>query len=241
MIFLALETSTALGGVALGSHEKIFGAKHSLNQKSHSEFLHPAIDDLLCKNDLSIRDVGAYICGIGPGSFTGIRISVGAAKTFGALLQAPLVPVTTLECLAYSMRGLSPSRVLCLINAYKNMVYYGFFEVLPNELRELQPSGAIHVRDLNQVIDTSHDFWIVGDGFSTYQKFLPQEILSKGRRPCEEALSEVFDRPLVENTFHLGKLKFQQGQTKDWTSILPLYIRDSEAEEQRRGIHLKPL
>jgi hypothetical protein len=36
-------------------------------------------------------------------------------------------------------------------------------------------------------------------------------------------------------------LKFKQGQTKDWTSILPLYIRDSEAEEQRRGIHLKPL
>ena len=241
MIFLAMETSTALGGVALGSDKKILGTKYSLNQRSHSEFLHPAIMNLLKDHAVSLSSVSGFICGVGPGSFTGIRITVGAAKTFGAFLNKPLIPVSTLEALAYSVRGLEPARVLCLINAYKNMVYYGFFETSFAEIKELQPVGAVHVRDLHQVIDLSKNFWIVGDGFSVYRDFLPKEILSKARRPCAESLSETFDRPLAENILQLGVDQARKGQTKDWTSILPLYIRNSEAEEQKQGIVLKPL
>jgi tRNA threonylcarbamoyl adenosine modification protein YeaZ len=192
-------------------------------------------------NRLSINDIDGFVCGIGPGSFTGIRISVGAAKTFGAFLCKPIIAVSALEALAFSLRGLEPSRILCLINAYKNMVYYGFFESSCSGVRELQPAGAIHVQDLHHAIDLSKNFWIVGDGFSTYKDFLPKKLMEKAKRPCEESLSETFDRPLVENTLRLGLRKAKNNEAKDWSLIVPLYIRNSEAEEHKQGLKIKPL
>lgn len=238
---LHFETSTAIGGVCLVDASLILGTCTSENQKSHSEFIHPAANGLLEKYKVQLEDLDFFGCGIGPGSFTGIRVSVGAVKAFACLLNKPIVAVTTLETLVTPFLGLKKKRALAITNAYKNMVYYGLFDVQGKEPVFISGPGAVYIKDLDQCIDFSEDFWLVGDGYNIYSNYLPQKILKNSERPCIENLSEVFDRPLVQNMAKLAELKYKNNSTKDWSSILPLYIRESEAEEQLRGIKIKPL
>lgn len=240
---LHLETSTAYGGVCLLKNDQILAKVESMEQRSHSEFLHPAIENVLNSQDLSLEDISFFGCGIGPGSFTGIRIAVGAAKSYSYLLKKPLVEVTSLETLAYQTKflGAGPKRALTIINAFKNMVYFNLFELDGGIPKPLLKNDAVFVKNLDQVLPLDEEFWIVGDGFRVYEKYLPNSVKVLGQRPEGDQNSINFDYPLVSSMGELAHLKCLLGQTKDWTSILPLYIRASEAEENKRGIKYIPL
>lgn len=233
MIVLAMETSTQLGGVSLIKDGKVLATASSLKQKSHSEALNGFIQSCLDQAHLKLTDVDVFAVGQGPGSFTGIRVAANAGKSLSYILKKPLVTIDSLLLLAAPVK--SPLPVLSIINAYKNMVYLGLFDLSKGpEPFYLKGPTAVPVSQLETLIP--QEVLVVGDGYETYHEYLSPEF---NRRLHREA--RYSDFPLSETLGLLAEERAKKNQTIEWNSFLPLYIRASEAEEQKRGIVISPL
>lgn len=233
MKILAMETSTQLGGVAVVIDGKVVAEENSLRQKSHTEFVSPSVEECLKMANLSLNDIDAFAVGQGPGSFTGIRVAANAGKTYAYSFNKPLVTVDSLMLLAEQARG-SKLPVLAIINAYKNMVYLGLFDVTGEEPDYIKGPDAIPVRELSKHI--TMDVSVVGDGWETYHEYLPEDLIKKMHRD-----PALLDFPHARTLALMAERRALKGQTLDWKSFVPLYIRASEAEENKRGILITPL
>lgn len=233
MKILAMETSTTLGGVAVIVDGKVVAEESSLRQKSHSENISPFIEYCLQKAHLQLDEIDVFAVGQGPGSFTGIRVAANAGKTFSYSFNKPLVTIDSLVLLAQQARG-SQKPVLSIINAYKNMVYLGLFDVTGEEPRYIKGPEAIPVRELKQHIQ--QECVVVGDGWDAYQEYFPDELKQKLTRD-----PQLPDEPLASTLGLMAEARAKINQTLDWKSFVPLYIRASEAEETKKGILISPL
>lgn len=233
MIVLAMETSTLLGGVAVVKDGKLVAFESSLRQKSHSEVLNSFVHNCLATAGVKLSDVDVFAVGQGPGSFTGIRVAANAGKSFSYIYNKPLVTIDSLRLLAAPVKTHMP--VLSIINAYKNMVYFGLFDVNQGpEPVYLKGPTVVPVKDLAESLQ--HVALVVGDGYETYQEFLPEAL--KNRLHREDKYS---DHPLAETLAFLAEQRAKNHETIDWNSFVPLYIRASEAEEKKREIVFSPL
>lgn len=233
MRVLALETSTLLGSVAIIEDKKVVAEAASLRQNSHSEIINSYVDDCLKKNNLTLADIDVFAAGQGPGSFTGIRVAVNAAKSYSFCYNKPIISLDSLYLLAASVQDKSYP-VLAMINAYKNMVYYGLFNVAGEFPEYIQGPGVIPVQQLAKIV--KQEVLVIGDGFAAYKDYLPKEI-----SPLLRHKSEVVDYPQAKTLGLHAERLISLGQTFDWKSLIPLYIRASEAEENKRGIVFIPL
>ena len=236
MKILSFESSTALGSVAAIENGRVLAARESQQQQSHTEHIHRFALEILNEVDWKWSDVDAFACGSGPGSFTGIRISANTAKTFAYGFNKPLVTVDSLSVLTAQVQDLTRP-VLPMINAYKNMIYCASMSHKQDIVEILRPPEAIPVRDLAGVITEDH--WVVGDGWLSYVNFFPSEFRRYLHRPTSPQ-----DYPTAATLGILAEKKYlhkNSNSTFEWKSFVPLYIRASEAEENKRGILLKPL
>ncbi|QLY25375.1 tRNA (adenosine(37)-N6)-threonylcarbamoyltransferase complex dimerization subunit type 1 TsaB [Bdellovibrio sp. KM01] len=233
MKILAMETSTLLGGVAVIQDGKVVAEESSQRQKSHTEIISPFVENCLKTAGLKLEEIDVFAVGQGPGSFTGIRVAANAGKTYAYSFNKPMVTIDSLMLLAEQCR---PSKlpVLAIMNAYKNMVYLGLFDCSGEEPVYLKGPAAIPVRELSQHIDM--EVMVVGDGWETYHEYFPENMKSKMHRD-----SKFPDEPQARTLGLMAEKRAQRGQTLDWKSFIPLYIRASEAEETKKGILISPL
>ena len=230
---LALETSTLLASVTVIVDGRVVAEESSMRQNSHSEIISTYSDSCLKKAGLQLGEIDVFAVGQGPGSFTGVRVAANAGKTFAYSFNKPLVTVDSLTLLAQAART-SSWPVLALINAYKNMVYTGLFDVSGEEPKFLLGPLAIPVRELSQHIQT--EVLVVGDGYETYQQYFPPELSAKIHRD-----SQFSEFPHAKTLGLMAEKRAQVHNTLDWKSFVPLYIRASEAEETKKGILISPL
>ncbi|MEK6774223.1 MAG: tRNA (adenosine(37)-N6)-threonylcarbamoyltransferase complex dimerization subunit type 1 TsaB [Bdellovibrionota bacterium] len=237
-MILALETSTQWGSAALIDQGKVLAEVSSDRQKSHSELINPMIEACLTRAAVQFSDLTLVATGFGPGSFTGIRVAGNVAKSLSYTLNIPLFALDSLFLLAAQSKVKAQADklpVLSMINAYKNMVYYGLYDLSSDIPSVLIPASVVPVRDLDQTIKQDQ-FLVVGDGYQTYKNFFSELFLKKLRRN-----ENAQDYPLASTLGLLSEMLSQTQPTLDWKSFLPLYIRASEAEENRKGILFTPL
>jgi len=124
MLVLAINTSTKIGTVALYHSEKGLISEVNLNIKlNHSDTVMTSVDSLFQLSGYTIKDVERIAVSIGPGSFTGIRVGVGAAKGMAYSLNVPVVGINELDAIAH-MTGATDKKVISMIDARKERVYY---------------------------------------------------------------------------------------------------------------------
>jgi len=233
MKILALETSTMLASVAIVKDGHLLCERRSERQRTHSEVVSGYVDQCLQEAQLKLSDIDVFAVGLGPGSFTGIRIAGNLAKTFAYSFAKPLVAIDSLTLLAEQHRQ-TKLPVLSIINAYKNMVYLGLFDFSEPVPQFTYGPTAVSVRDLSTVIH--QECLVVGDGYAAFQEYFPPELKKLLHRP-----DQALDYPEARTLGLLAHHKALANQTIDWNSYTPLYIRASEAEENKRGILIKPL
>lgn len=239
MITLACETSTLLGSVAIVQDEKILVEKQLLRQGSHSEILNQLIQECLSESQLKLQNIDCFASGIGPGSFTGLRISLNAIKTFGYIHKKPVCGFNSLLNLAFANQKQIQllnqcQRITPMINAYKNMVYIAEYTLENNTLIETKEPQVVRVQELNQFI--TENSWIIGDGYVTYEKYLPENIRSKCLRS-----DLLIEHPTAGNLGLITNIHSNKICQKSWHELLPLYLRSSEAEEVLAGIKYQAL
>ena len=138
MKILSITTSSKLCSVALLEDKNVILEKHVINEKSHSQNLMIYIDNVLKDCNIPLQSIDLFACSNGPGSFTGVRIGVATIKAFSDITGKPIVPVSSLESLAYNAEQ---PLVCSLIDAKNDNVYFGLFEnyesVVPFECKNI--------------------------------------------------------------------------------------------------------
>jgi tRNA threonylcarbamoyladenosine biosynthesis protein TsaB len=242
MKILAIETSTMLGGIAIMDDLSGLIAELRLNVKStHSERLMTGIDHVLKQAGLKVSDIDVFAVAIGPGSFTGLRIGLSTMKGFSYATGKPIVSVPTLEALAWNF-PYCKSPVCTMLDARKKEVYAALFKWDNNGFIRLINEVSIKIDRLLEKIkerkDLSSSLAEEGKG-----EFFGESIIFTGEGTLlyrdkifevmgEKAISASLEKmvPSPANVAHLGIKKAKKGDFSEPVSLIPFYIRRSEAE-----------
>lgn len=223
MKILALETSTMLGGVAV--MDETFGLifESRLNVKTtHSERLMPEIAHALKQSGIKITDIDVFAVAIGPGSFTGLRIGLSTVKGFAYATGTPVVSVPTLEAFAWNF-PYSRYPVCTLLDARKNEVYAAVFRWRDDGFEKVTEEVSIKPAEL--LLDIKEPVIFAGEGALIYR----ETILKLGGNKVLFAPQQHMV-PSPANVAYLGLKKALAGDFADTVSLVPFYIRKSEAE-----------
>ena len=229
MRLLAVETSTLTGAVALLEAGVVVAESRVSVAVTHGERLMAAIDGVLRAARWDLADVQAFAVALGPGSFTGLRIGLSTVKGLAFATGKPMVGVPTLDALAWRLPYCAYP-VCPVLDARKNEVYAALYRTLDGRLELLGAPRAVAPTTLAEEIRATVDGPVVfvGDGVGPFTRVL-SEIL--GTRAC---LAPADLRlPSAVTVGELGGWALDRGETADPASLVPLYLRPSEAELAR--------
>jgi tRNA threonylcarbamoyladenosine biosynthesis protein TsaB len=125
-LLLNIDTSTKRAGVCLSQDGKLLAMLENFEQKEHAAWLHVAVQELMMKTGSRMRDLQAVAVTAGPGSYTGLRVGMAAAKGFCYALDVPLITENTLRVMAFAAsEQLSQTGLLCPMIDAKDGGFYG--------------------------------------------------------------------------------------------------------------------
>lgn len=225
---LAIDSSGLVAAVAIQSDDILVGEYTIHNKKTHSQTLLPMIHDMLAMADIPVQELDAIAVAAGPGSFTGLRIGASTAKGLGQALGIPLVPVPTLEGLAYNLAG--ADAVICpMMDARRNQAYYGIYDVsgeLPEVIAEQDAAPVETV--LSRVQDIGRETIFIGDGVPVFEKYF-----HKLKVPYRLGADNVrYQR--ASSIAALGRKYLELGRAVPAGQFAPVYLRLSQAERERK-------
>ncbi len=214
---LCIETATEICSVALINNDKIIAFEHDLSGNSHASKLHLLVENVLQKANIGFNDLNAVAISKGPGSYTGLRVGVSAAKGYCYVLNIPLIAINTLQSLAngYLMQNPNYSGLICpMIDARRMEVYCAVFD---SNLNEILPTQA-------KIID-EHSF---------ANELAQNEIvfIGNGAEKCNgkfETQNPKFEIGYVCNASFISTLaqaSFDKNEFEDVAYFEPFYLKD---------------
>lgn len=243
MLILAMDTSTMVGGVALLKDGVIVG-EHILNVRAtHSERLMSSVEALMAAAGVNQGDLDAIACGIGPGSFTGVRIGVSACKAMAYALSIPIVSVPSLDALAYG-RGRGACAVWCLIDARHGRCYSASF-MPPSSCDTWAPEreSTYAIRHVSEVAALARETACAPPPSASSESDRRARVLFLGDGALKYAESiraglpdaaEIPPAPMAilrpSQVGLLGMDLLRAGAADDPAGVVPMYLRPSEAE-----------
>ncbi|MDD3173328.1 MAG: tRNA (adenosine(37)-N6)-threonylcarbamoyltransferase complex dimerization subunit type 1 TsaB [Herbinix sp.] len=228
MKILALDSSGLVASVAIVTEENML-AEYTVNyKKTHSQTLLPMLDEIIKMVEMDLKDVDAIAVAAGPGSFTGLRIGSATAKGLGLALNKPIIPVPTLDGLAYNLYA--TDKLICpMMDARRGQVYTGLYEFDQNEFQIRKQQTAIAVEDiLEEINQLGQEVIFLGDGVPVYKEIIEQKAKVKYNfAPIH------LNRQRAGAIGALGTLYYQKNIIQTASQHEPVYLRLSQAERER--------
>jgi tRNA threonylcarbamoyladenosine biosynthesis protein TsaB len=174
MNILAFDTSTPACTVALCVSGTVF-FEHEVLPRKQSDYILLFIDRLLLKAGISRAELDLIVCGVGPGSFMGVRLAVSVAQGLAFALQIPVLPLSTLQVLAQSCKN---ERVLAAWDARMGQIYLGHY--CRDSYGIMRPECGDYITDPRSVVVTSANHWFaVGNAWSVYADSIPDDLQTR--------------------------------------------------------------
>ena len=227
MLILAFETSAKAASVALLEDAKLLGESYQNTGLTHSQTLMVMAEDLLKQCGKTVDDVTAVAVAEGPGSFTGVRIGVAAAKGFAWGKNIPCYGTSTLEAMAESL-GIYEGYVCPVMDARRSQVYNALFYVNRGIINRVKEDRAISLAELGQELKALEGpVYLVGDGSDLTHRTLsgeiPNLVLPPEHRKHQRATGVAI----------LAAKRQAAGEPGDGAALQPNYLRLSQAERER--------
>ena len=213
-LILNIETATKNCSVSLAKEGEIIAIKELNNGNySHAEVLHPFIVDILKEANVSTAQIDAVAVSKGPGSYTGLRIGVSAAKGLCFAFDKPLISIKTLTSLAHAI-SIESGIIVPMLDARRMEVYAAVYDESYEQIREIKA----------EIIDVN--------SFAEYLENQKVYFLGDGAAKCKEIIKHenavfVDDKfPSAKEMAKLSYTKYKKSDTEDVAYFEPFYLKD---------------
>ena len=227
MLILAFETSAKACSAALLKDDSLLGEAYQNTGLTHSQTLLVMAEDLMKQCGVTENDIDAVAVAAGPGSFTGVRIGVAAAKGFAWGREIPCCGVSTLEAMAANL-GVYSGYILPVMDARRQQVYCGLFRAEQGSITRIKEDRAIALAELAEEIKILQEpIFLVGDGsnlcYNTLKQDVPMLVLPPEHRMHQRSAGVAL----------VAKQMLSRGENCDGATLQPNYLRLSQAERER--------
>jgi tRNA threonylcarbamoyladenosine biosynthesis protein TsaB len=234
--YLALDTATSTLTAAIGERGKLLGEMNTQMVRNHSGKLMPMVESLLAQVERTPADLKGLIVGRGPGSYTGVRIAVTAAKALAYTLGIPLVGVSSLDGLARHGQA-SDALVVPLFDARRRQAYTAFYEKQNGVFVKIEEDRILQLDDILRRIQSRlvvrrldkskpAQVLLLGDGAENHRAELVERLGEKALFAAGPAQNFVRAAHLLE----VGIPLLEAGETHDPDTFAPEYLQLVEAE-----------
>jgi tRNA threonylcarbamoyladenosine biosynthesis protein TsaB len=225
-LILNLETATTVCSVSLAKDGKLLSLKEQDGDYTHAENLTPFVEDVLQQANVKLSDVDAIAVSKGPGSYTGLRIGVSAAKGLCYALDKPLISINTLQHLSLSVSENYKSGadvLFCpMIDARRMEVYCAVFDIHNNEVKTTA-AEIIDVTSFSELLEKNKIVFF-GDGAAKCKN-----ILSSSKNAV--FIDNI--TPSAKNMITLSENAFVNKQFEDVAYFEPFYLKDFVAGKKK--------
>lgn len=230
MIVLGIDSSTTVATVAVATEEKVLGEYSIDDRNTHSQKLMVMVESLLDQLDMDIDDVDCFAISKGPGSFTGLRIGLATVKSFAYALDKKMVGLSSLLVIANNHKYFEGT-VVPMMDARNKRVFTAVYRANDGELYEVVKEDAMELEALFSELESAEGrIMFAGDGSRAYRdeietQFGERAIFSDGH----------LNTPRASSLCMLAFGKCESEEFEDYFTMKPEYLRDSQAEQQRKS------
>ena len=223
MKILAVDTSSSNACIAILEDDKILIELNNEDERTHSQKLMPMIDEAFKSTGLSLDDINLITCGLGPGSFTGVRIGISTVKAFVDSKNINATGVSSLESLAYNLN--QDGYICSLIDGgldFKTTEYdLAFLNLSNNELLDF-------IQNNSKVIIDNSPIYFVGNATTIYKDLLKNLHFEKNNKIIlsNEKQNTISSISIAK----AGYTKYKNGNYGNSNILSPIYLRKSQAE-----------
>lgn len=230
MYFLSIEPSTKVFSLALSSGGRILRYRNMTVDKVLEHSIIPAVDRLLGSAGVPFKKLDAFAVGLGPGSFTSLRVGLATVKAFAMATGKPVVGVSSLDVIARGAADLPCDEICVLSDARRGMVYAAIYETPP-----LRRKTDYLLTTVENVLNHVHARTLfTGGGAGLYRNDIVRAYKECGSAGCRPAFApQKFWYPQAK---HLAQIAFERLAAKDYDDIkrlVPLYLYPADCQVQK--------
>jgi tRNA threonylcarbamoyladenosine biosynthesis protein TsaB len=228
MLLLGIDTATRRVGVVLATEHGMIG-RFELGgpvedrPPRHAETLAPAVAHLCAQAEVALDRVSVIAVGIGPGMFTGLRVGVTTAKVLALALRVPVIPVPSLDLLAYPLRH-AHALVVPAIDARRHEVYYALYRTVPGGVQRVSEYEIGTPEDVVAELEArGEDAIVCGDGALRFASAFAE-------LDHVELAGMAHASPSVSALAELASARYEREEFSRPAEVRPMYLRKSDAE-----------
>lgn len=228
---LSLDTSTEACSVALKLDDEVL-ENFQLQPRKHTQLLLPMVEEILSEAGVKLQQLDAIAFANGPGSFTGLRIATGVTQGLAFGADLPVIPVTTLETMAFTLfRERYAHYIISSLDARMGEVYWAAYHWNGNGFDCVAQPEVIAPDQVSLVNPVEDADWVgAGNGWQLLDQFSP---VMQGL--VQQTYPELL--PQAGDIARLAELYWQQGKTVSAEDAIPVYLRDNVAFKKGEGPH----
>lgn len=232
MKILAADTSTKHLSLAVTDGDNVLSTRNVRPRKDLSLTITFDIEHVLEKAGITLHDLDGFVVGLGPGSFTGLRVGLSMMKAFIMVTEKPVVGVSSLDAVAMNITAHKPTQICVINDARRNLLYSAIYEKKDTGLTRkseyfLKPIDEILVLLKGPTI-------FVGDGIPLYKEHILAKAKEWDNRFTAHFETDKHWLPYAKELAHLGYQRFLRGETDKIDSLAPLYLYPEDCQVSRK-------
>ena len=224
MKLLCMDSSTKVLSLAVSDKERILKVNHAPLEGFLSSTIIPSIKKILKESKIKLEELDGFAVGLGPGSFTSLRVGLATIKGLAFATQKPIVGISSLDILAMAVDN---GTICAITDARRNMVYAGIYEKKTGKLKQKGAYLLTPLADLFNHLKKEPNVFFVGDAVELFK-----EQIQKYRKDFKVSDSKL-NYPQAEFLVPLTLEKFKTKKFEGNEKIVPLYLYAQDCQVQK--------
>ncbi len=235
MNILALDTSTKNFSLAVAKNGKVIRYRNMLLDKVLESSMIPAIEKILKDSKLKFKDLDGYAVGLGPGSFTSLRVGLSTVKAFSLATGKPIVGISSLDVMAANVIDEKADQICTIMDARRQQIYACLFEKKDGTLQRKTDYLLTNIDSLLDRVQGKTLF--VGDGVPLWRDVIKGKyaVAAKKGAKCQAVFApEKNAHPQARNLSHLAYGRFEKKVYDDVETLVPLYLYTQDCQVDKK-------
>ncbi|MEI0799284.1 tRNA (adenosine(37)-N6)-threonylcarbamoyltransferase complex dimerization subunit type 1 TsaB [Brachyspira intermedia] len=228
MNILAFDTVSSSFSIALQKDDDSIIEYNKENVKNHNEEILPVLNNFLKENDISLDKIDYVVLGIGPGSFTALRIAFATVKTICYAKNIPIIGISSLETLYENIKNYDGIKA-SMIDARKGSIYADIYSGNDKLKENLDLTYEEFINIIDSIDSNDKTLTLCGDGFYKNQDYFKEKLKNYKINDLDKSFNII----KASNCIKLSIPRIKSNNFDNIFNLLPLYLRNSEAENKK--------